>query len=32
MEEINEILERNDLKPEHKTAILGDNARRFYAI
>ena len=32
MEEINEILERNDLEPEHKTAILGDNARRFYAI
>ena len=32
MEEINEILDRRDLRPEHKTAILGDNARRFYAI
>lgn len=32
MEEINEILERSDLKPAHKTAILGDNARRFYQI
>lgn len=32
MEEINEILEREDLKQEHKAAILGDNARRFYGI
>jgi len=24
------VLERDDLKKEHKTAILGDNARRFY--
>lgn len=31
-EEINEILERSDLKDEHKAAILGDNARRFYQI
>ena len=30
MEEIHEILERPDLKPEHKAAILGENARRFY--
>jgi predicted TIM-barrel fold metal-dependent hydrolase len=30
MEEIDEILEREDLKKEHKAAILGDNARRFY--
>ncbi len=30
MEEIDEILERDDLAPEYKTAILGDNARRFY--
>ncbi len=30
MEEIHEILERHDLKPEHKAAILGENARRFY--
>src|SRR3954469_5620673 len=30
MEEIDEILERDDLPPEHKQAILGDNARRFY--
>jgi predicted TIM-barrel fold metal-dependent hydrolase len=30
MEEIDEIVEREDLKQEHKTAILGDNARRFY--
>ena len=29
-EEIDEVLERDDLKKEHKTAILGDNARRFY--
>jgi uncharacterized protein len=32
MEEINEILERTDLKQEHKAAILGDNARQFYKI
>ena len=32
MEEINEILEREDLKQDHKAAILGDNARRFYGI
>jgi predicted TIM-barrel fold metal-dependent hydrolase len=32
MEEIDEIVERGDLKEEHKTAILGDNARRFYKI
>ncbi len=30
MEEIDEILERDDLPNEHKAAILGDNARRFY--
>jgi len=30
MEEIDEILEREDLPNEHKVAILGDNARRFY--
>ena len=30
MEEIDEILEREDLRNEHKSAILGDNARRFY--
>jgi predicted TIM-barrel fold metal-dependent hydrolase len=30
MEEIDEVLERDDLKTEHKTMILGDNARRFY--
>jgi len=32
MEEINEIREREDIKEEHKMAILGDNARRFYKI
>lgn len=32
MGEINEILERQDIEDEHKTAILGDNARRFYRI
>jgi len=32
MEEINETLERADLKREHKAAILGDNARQFYKI
>jgi hypothetical protein len=31
-EEIDKILERSDLKDEHKAAILGDNARRFYKI
>ena len=30
--EIDEILERADLKEEHKSAILGDNARRFYGL
>jgi len=30
MEEIDEILEREDLRNEDKAAILGDNARRFY--
>ena len=30
MEEIDEILEREDLRNEHKSAILGENARRFY--
>ncbi len=30
MEEIDEILEREDLEDEHKRAILGENARRFY--
>jgi predicted TIM-barrel fold metal-dependent hydrolase len=32
MEEIDEILERNDLIEEDKTAILGDNARAFYKL
>lgn len=32
MEEIDEILERNDLRDEDKTAILGDNARAFYKL
>jgi uncharacterized protein len=32
MEEIDEIVERKDLHPEHKTAILGENARRFYRV
>jgi len=32
MEEINEIAEREDLRQEHKWAILGDNARQFYKI
>jgi predicted TIM-barrel fold metal-dependent hydrolase len=32
MEEINEIIERADLQPEHKAAILSDNARRLYGI
>ncbi len=30
MEEIDEILERNDLEEAHKQAILGENARRLY--
>lgn len=30
MEEIDEILEREDLAEDHKMAILGANARRFY--
>ncbi len=30
MEEIDEILEREDLPQDQKAAILGDNARRFY--
>ena len=32
MEEIDEIVERQDLKEAHKAAILGENARRFYKI
>jgi predicted TIM-barrel fold metal-dependent hydrolase len=32
MEEINEILAREDLPKEHKLATLGDNARRFYRL
>ena len=32
MEEINEILEREDLPEEHKLAILADNTRRFYNV
>jgi hypothetical protein len=32
MEEINEIVERDDLAQEHKAAILGENARSFYGI
>lgn len=32
MREINEILERKDIREEHKMAILGDNARKFYAL
>jgi len=31
-EEIDEILERPDLRDEHKDAILADNARRFYKL
>lgn len=31
-EEIDEILERTDLPEEHKQAVLGDNARRFYNV
>jgi predicted TIM-barrel fold metal-dependent hydrolase len=30
MEEIDEILQRADIREEHKSMILGDNARRFY--
>ncbi len=32
MEEIDEILARKDLKEEHKMAILGGNAKRFYKV
>ena len=32
MEEINEILERDDLAEEHKAAILGENTRRLYNL
>jgi predicted TIM-barrel fold metal-dependent hydrolase len=32
LEEIDEIVVRKDLKEEHKAAILGENARRFYKI
>jgi predicted TIM-barrel fold metal-dependent hydrolase len=32
LEEIKEIAERHDLRDEHKDAILGANARRFYNI
>jgi len=32
MREIDEILERKDLTDEHKAAILGGNARRFYRL
>lgn|ERR1043166_5316942 len=32
MGEINEILERKDIREEHKAAILGDNAKKFYAL
>jgi len=32
MEEIDEIVKRKDIREEHKAAILGDNARRFYRI
>ena len=32
MEEINEILDRDDLRKEDKDAILGGNARRFYRL
>src|SRR5678815_3354976 len=32
MEEIDEIVERADLKDAHKAAILGENARCFYKI
>jgi uncharacterized protein len=32
LEEIDEIQVRKDLKDEHKAAILGENARRYYKI
>ena len=32
MEEIDEIVERDDLREEHKMMILGENARRFYGL
>jgi predicted TIM-barrel fold metal-dependent hydrolase len=32
MGEINEILERKDIREEPKAAILGDNAKKFYAL
>jgi hypothetical protein len=32
MEEIDEIIERDDLREEHKLMILGENARRFYRL
>ena len=32
MREVTEILEREDLADEHKRAILGENARRFYKL
>jgi hypothetical protein len=32
MQEIHEILEREDIRNEHKMAILRDNAKRFYGI
>jgi predicted TIM-barrel fold metal-dependent hydrolase len=32
LEEIDEIIVRKDLQEEHKAAILGENARRFYKI
>ena len=32
MREIDEILERGDIKNEHKAMILGENARRFYQL
>ena len=31
-EEIEEIEERDDLRPEHKPLLLGENARRFYQM
>ncbi len=32
MGEIDEILERKDIKAEHKAALLGGNAKRFYKV
>jgi len=32
MEEIDELTSRCDLREEHKAAILGDNARKFYNL